>query len=175
MKNFLSYAFLALFVVSISIVSILNSSCGEGGSGSPPAKTCIWFSGGGFCTPPWENGSPAYDAVITITNTKGEVIASKTQVVKAQRDHLDQFQYANSDGTLIQNTNCIEIDVPASGAFNVEVSFVSKTCLKCCQCFGNGGKATLTGSSMQTSNDGLPIEIILNHDTISGCPIEKCC
>jgi len=149
----------------------------------PPAgqyNSSIYFDGGGFCSNEKSDFdldikvfAPGNNGLTTIAWTNKEPGATDAKIVKT--DPSIGFSRFKINGNDNNNVNPLQIRVPTSGPFNIQVTMTSKSCLKCCVCFGKGGKAILTGSSMETSNSGNPIRIEMQHDPLSGCPFADCC
>lgn len=149
----------------------------------PPAgqyNASIYFSGGGFCSGEKSDFdldvkvfAPGTNGLTTLAWTNNEPGATDPKIVST--NPTAGFSPFKINGTDNNNTNPLLIRVPESGPFTIQVTMTAKSCLKCCVCFGKGGKAILKGNSMQSSNRGVPIEITMQHDTFDGCPLVNCC
>jgi len=177
-------------IIKYIVFCVIIQGCTAEGCGEPteqpmpPAgqyNASVFFSGGGFCRDEISDFdldlkvfAPGANGLTTIAWTNNEPNSNDPKLVKS--DPSNSFSPFQINGVNTSNTTPMAIRVPESGPFTIQVTMTAKKCLKCCNCFGKGGKAILTGNSIETSNRGVPIEIIMQHDTgSSGCPFENCC
>lgn len=172
------------FIFCLIIQGCTAEGCAPTAEPMPPAgeyNASVFFTGGGFCINEFSDFdldlkvfAPGTDGKTTLAWTNIEPNSNDPKTVSS--DPSNSLQPFKINGSNTSNTNPMQIRVPEAGSFTIQVTMTAKKCIKCCTCFGKGGKAILTGKSTQTKNLGIPIEIIMQHqNTSEGCPLNGCC